>query len=273
MRAYILILSACSALAVSGCESANFNKYNPFRHYSDAKGSSDLYLYEGTRKAIALPDFSAPLKAPISHATTISGTAQAVDMGNSSVEIFDLVDNVGFGAAPMGQAPTMPSFNNGVFSSDSSVTIFSLDGPAPMLGGGFGGGMNNQAGYVPAPYNSTGYSGGNGANQIFFKHGSSRLGGGDLSKLSTVADQAKFAPVSRITVAGHASQPTQAGSQTVQGHILNLKESMNRAYAVSKSLIRKGVPAEKIKTVSWGATKPTGNDGQDRRVDIIMGEQ
>ena len=197
---------------------------------------------------------------------------------NSSVEIYDGAPG---GTMAMG-GPTMAPYaqaNMGmqnyaspqqIQTGDSSVTVFSLDGPPPgqmPMGVQSGTMMPSYGGGNYAPYM------GQGGNQIFFKHGSARLGSGDMRKISSVAEQAKFAPVNRITVAGHASKPTQAGSQSVQGHVLNLKESMNRSFAVSKTLMKKGVPAEKIKTVSWGSTKPTGNESQDRRVDIIMGEQ
>ena len=167
----------------------------------------------------------------------------------------------------------MPYYSQGVpAAADPSVTIFPLDGPPPAPYGN-----PTNAGYDDGygmPSVEQGYRGYNGAGgQIFFKNGSSRLGGGDLRQISSVAEQAKFAPVNRVTVAGYASRPTQAGSNTVEGHILNLKESMNRSFAVSKALMKKGVPAEKLKVVSWGSTKPTGNEAQDRRVDIIMGEQ
>jgi outer membrane protein OmpA-like peptidoglycan-associated protein len=156
---------------------------------------------------------------------------------------------------PMGMGGGMPSYEGGIATNDASVTVFPLDGAAAMPQyEGISVGMNNW-------------------NQIYFKSGSSRLGSGDRQKLSQLAEQAKFAPVNRITVAGYASRPTQSGNNSVNAHILNLKESMNRTFEVSKNLLQNGVPAEKIKAVSWGATKASGNDQQDRRVDVIMGEQ
>ena len=109
--------------------------------------------------------------------------------------------------------------------------------------------------------------------QIFFKFGSSRLGSGDENKISRFAEKAKFAPVNRVTVEGYASRPTQAGTGTVEAHVLNLKQSMNRSFAVSKSLMRKGLPNEKIKTVSHGSANATGDEQQDRRVDMFMGDR
>jgi len=107
-----------------------------------------------------------------------------------------------------------------------------------------------------------------GATQIFFKHGSSHLGSIDKQKIASAAAQSGM-----IKVEGFSSQPTQAGSQSVSAHILNLKESMNRSYAVSRELLRKGVPPQNITTLSWGAARATGNASHDRRVDITAGVQ
>jgi outer membrane protein OmpA-like peptidoglycan-associated protein len=201
---------------------------------------------------------------------------------NSSVDVLDY-QNV----APM-QNNYIPAMNDvpmpminegfshgaGVLTSDSSVTIFPLDGDVPPIAQSYGltPSAQMQSAYDTG-YTSAMPSYGSTEGKIFFKHGSSRLGSGDLNKLSNVAEQARFAPVNRITVEGFASNPTQAGNQSVKSHILNLKESMNRSFAVSKTLMQKGVPAEKLKTVSWGSTKASGNENQDRRVDVTMGER
>ena len=201
---------------------------------------------------------------------TLHSYPQSPALGNPSVEVFDFNEGpqmvMNAAPAPMPVPAYLPPVSGTVLSGDPSVTIFTLDGaPAPM-------GMVDNIGYMPVG-NQMPYFGGGANTQIFFKHGSSRLGSGDKRKLSSAADQAKFAPVNRVTVAGYASPPTQAGSNTVEGHVINLKQSMNRAFAVSRQLMRNGVPAEKLKTVSWGATKPTGSNSQDRRVDVVMGEQ
>jgi outer membrane protein OmpA-like peptidoglycan-associated protein len=186
-------------------------------------------------------------------------------VSNSSVDILDF-DNMD---SSMPAAQDSFGYGGGVLAADSSVTIFPLDADVSLLSQSYG--VAPSAQMQPAYNTQTAY--GSAEGQIFFKHGSSRLGSGDLNKLSNVAEQARFAPVSRVTVEGYASHPTQVGSQSVESHILNLKESMNRSFAVSKTLMQKGVPAEKLKTVSWGSTKARGNESQDRRVDITMGER
>jgi outer membrane protein OmpA-like peptidoglycan-associated protein len=198
-----------------------------------------------------------------------------------------------------GSAPVMPDYGAGLRTvQQGDVTLYPLDSgaqgayPTAQTGYGTGGYAMTPA---PSPYSQPHalnrayqnyqHSGGmnaapaqyarsgSGETQIFFRYGSSRLGSIDKQKIASAADSARFAPVSKVTVEGFASRPTQAGTNSVEAHVLNLKESMNRSFAVSKEMLRNGVPAEKIKTVSWGAAKATGDDSYDRRVDISMGER
>ena len=183
-------------------------------------------------------------------------------------------------------APTIPYVQE-IPTSDPSVTIFSLDGSgvgagqvgvassSMMSGGssGLSGFTNGSVGDGSAMISGSALASGGASNQIFFKHGSSRLGSGDVRKISQMAEQAKFAPVNYITVSGYASRPTQAGSNSTEAHIINLRQALKRSEKVSKELVRQGVPGDKIKTVGWGTAKATGNESQDRRVDIMMGER
>lgn len=180
------------------------------------------------------------------------------------------------GVTPMAPPPAFagamdPNISSMNTSGDSSVTIFPLDGapvaPSMSLGGPSPSQMDLQGGSYYAPAGS--YSGGTPDAQIFFNHGSSRLGSSDMRKISSVAQSAPMVN-GRIAVEGHASRSAQT-SDPVKGSILNLKESMNRAYAVSKTLIQKGVPANKLKTTAYGDTVPVGSEQQQRRVDIISG--
>lgn len=180
---------------------------------------------------------------------------------------------------------SLPNFDYQITNaSNGNVTVYSLDGAPPAIAPRIEPNMspapvmvmplnNNQLQNNNRNNSQMALRGGRVDEQIFFKFGSSRLGSIDQRKISSFADIAKFAPINRITVEGYASAPTQAGEGTIESHILNLKESMNRSFAVSKSLMRNGLPAEKIKTVSYGSTMATGNDQQDRRVDMIMGER
>lgn len=265
MKSQALFFSILSVFLLAGCEGTQMYKYNPFgQGPADASSVSNVQMRADTGGLTPLPG------SPTAPALRQNNEPFMPTMADNSV----MVPNPNFGV-PAGMAPpppvpysgaTMPNYNYSVIAADPSVTIFPVDGsPAGVSG--------VSPNYVQPVMGQEQQSYHGGGNQIFFSNGSSRLGGGDMNKLSNVAEQAKFAPVNRVTVAGYASKPTQAGSHTVEGHILNLKESMNRSFAVSKTLMKKGVPAEKIKTVSWGSTKATGNETQDRRVDVIMGEQ
>lgn len=174
--------------------------------------------------------------------------------------------------------PNSAVMNAGVSMGDPSVTIYPLDGEpliavSPIIGQSAmqpldtGRGYNNNmtARYNPASSNVAASD-----TVIYFKHGSSRLGSGDIRKLSQVAETAKFSPVDRVKVEGHASSRAQT-NDPVRNSILNLKESMNRAFVVSKTLIQKGVPAEKLKTTAFGDTVPTTNEAEQRRVDVVTG--
>ena len=140
---------------------------------------------------------------------------------STSVEIFDLELNRDYRRgvnSSAGQSPRQQSRSSGglmygeAFNTlDSSVTIYGLDGDVPPHIGASPYGNNN---YGANGFGSSSVSASaltqSGGNQIFFKHGSSRLGSGDMRKISQFAETAKFAPVDYVTVAGFASRPTNA---------------------------------------------------------------
>ncbi|NCO03339.1 MAG: OmpA family protein [Alphaproteobacteria bacterium] len=174
--------------------------------------------------------------------------------------------------------PSPPAMNAGVSMGDPSVTIYPLDGEpliavSPNIGGSAMPALDTGRAYnnnMAPRYSSA--SGNVSARDavIYFDHGSSRLGSGDMQKLSQVAETAKFSPVDRVKVEGHASSRAQT-NDPIRNSILNLKESMNRAFVVSKTLIEKGVPAEKLKTTAFGDTVPAPSEEEQRRVDIVTG--
>lgn len=166
-------------------------------------------------------------------------------------------------------------------ASDPRVTIYPLDGVGSMADGPYaqtylGGGAYNGAGTAVPEYTGpiegqkqSEVGGGSMPARVFFAHGSAALDANDREVLSQVAEQAKFSPVARVSVEGHASSRVQT-QDSVQARLLNLKQSMNRAVAVSNNLIQNGVPPEKIKTTSWGDTRPpmSGSEAEARRVDV-----
>lgn len=203
-------------------------------------------------------------------------------LSGGAVEIYDLDgDYAGTGA---GVSPVTPDYPGIPVATDPRVTVYPLDGvgggtawagaPVPIAQSPLGGGSNSltpppaawggDANGVPSPEI------GQNISRVYFPYGSAALNSTNRAALGDVAETAKFAPVDRVSIEGHASARAQT-SDPVRAKILNLKESMNRAQAVSQTLIERGVPAEKIKTVAWGDTRPAGGEATQRRVDIVTG--
>ena len=209
-----------------------------------------------------------------------------------SVEIFD-VDGDGQIATP---SSTIQQDYIGIpAANDPRVVVYPLDGDTGVYSApigqpqfqnknGVGGyGYNQGMAITSAPVDGWVDEGmdvaggvlsprvGQNISSVYFGYGSSKLNSESKHALISVAQTAKFAPVERVSIEGHASRKTQT-SDPIKSKILNLKESMNRAQSVTQNLIENGVPAEKIKTTAWGDTKPTsGGDSANRRVDIVTG--
>lgn len=206
-------------------------------------------------------------------------------LSGGAVEIYDLDGEIPSGTGA-GVAPVTPDYIGIPVATDPRVTVYPLDG---VGGGGAGAGWAS----APMPITQSPVSGGHGmtpppvawggdangvpspeigqsVSRVYFPYGSAALNSSNRAALGDVAEMAKFAPVDRVSIEGHASARAQT-SDPVKAKILNLKESMNRAQAVSQNLIESGVPAEKIKTVAWGDTRPSGGEATQRRVDIVTG--
>ena len=247
----VLGLSICM-MGLSACATG--------KNIRDGNASTDVMVREDTGVAMGQP------LTPELRRANESSLPTGYQMQTSSVEIMS-----DFNAAPPMAPMADPYVSTMNVSGDSSVTIFSLDGPVAPVSNYAGGSEFYDLSAQPQMPAMVAHSSASGqaAAQIFFGHGSSRLGSGDMNTLSQIAESMDAVP-GRLTVEGHASRPSQT-SDPVRGSILNLKESMNRAYEVSKALIQKGVPANRLKTTAYGDTMPSGNDEQQRRVDIISG--
>lgn len=194
----------------------------------------------------------------------------AVEMTTGSVKVYSLDEPLppppAFTDAGAGYSVRTPLIAGG--SSDPNVMVFPLDGaPVPVFDGAVPP-LMPPAAEVPysspfpasaAPFSAVTVNGA----QIYFKHGSSRLSPADQSVLSGVATRGGF-----IEVEGHASTRAEA-NDPVEKRIVNLKMSMDRAFKVSSSLIRKGVPPEAIKTTVYGDARPAGSEETSRRVDVL----
>ncbi len=239
----LLVALAFSSLIMSGCETMK---------------SADAT--NGTEPVAVTGNAAAP--QPMSDAQLKTLTTR---YAGGSVEVYDLEGELPAPYAPASEEPYGVSL-----SSTQGVTIYPLDGGSPVFG--------NAVSMIPTPSafgeDESGKMGARvnpNVSSVYFPHGSAQLSRSDRSALNSVAETAKFAPLDRVSVEGHASSKAQT-SDPVKAKILNLKESLKRATAVSEDLIEKGVPAEKIKTVGWGDTLPMGaNEADQRRVDIVTG--
>jgi outer membrane protein OmpA-like peptidoglycan-associated protein len=107
---------------------------------------------------------------------------------------------------------------------------------------------------------------------VYFAHDSVSLNQKDLAQISELVRNYEPDAVRDISVAGHASVQSSI-TDPVQRKIVNLKVSMDRAFAVARALIESGVPPERIETRAYGETRPPGLsdmpiDVASRRVEI-----
>jgi outer membrane protein OmpA-like peptidoglycan-associated protein len=204
---------------------------------------------------------------------------QAQDVAPAPAQDMDLMNNMSSESVqvfPLDGPSAAPAQDNGSVSAwghaprntsnDPSVQVFPLDdamaeaihptglaptgSPAPLLP------ENSNA---PVSRSRDGNHA-----QVFFDHNSGEL---DSSAESVVSGFAQGHKGGTISVDGHASE-TASVDDPIQRKIINLKMSMERAFAVARRLIEDGVPAESIRTSAWGETRPGESEAASRRVDI-----
>lgn len=104
--------------------------------------------------------------------------------------------------------------------------------------------------------------------EVYFQTGSSALDATANSNLDAVVGALNAKPNAKIYLYGHAS--TDGNAKT------NMELSVKRASGVRQYLISKGIPAERIEMLPFGAENPvSGNtkvNDMDRRVEIIISE-
>jgi len=257
------VVAAIALLTMTGCETVD-GWMKPDRRASvksETPAPNSTYSTLDNAPGIrSVPDFPVPGDRDLKIMTS--------KLSGGSVEIYDLDGPVPL----MDNGPSVPPVymaDTGIpLATDPRVTVYPLDGDysaypvAPSW-------PNATLPINPMPVSGPRTSAGR--TSIYFPHGSANIEGKDQAVLLEAVEAAKFAPVDRVIVEGYASQQAQTGDP-VRAKILNLKESLKRASTVSEQLIEQGVPAEKIKTVGWGDTKPSGGDeAQERRVDIVTG--
>jgi len=222
-------------------------------------------MLDAPANAIPLP--------PVSPYKLNSMTSMAEYMSNGDVHIYSLDAD-----APLpppltsmqaGDITTRSMVVDGVQSGqDSNVMLFPLDGPSP-------GTVRPQMMPMATPYGDFPSPFAQGAilEKIYFRHGSTHLSGKDKAEIARLSSVASAI----LLVEGHASTRTATQDPEMR-HVINMDISRKRAEKVAQELVRKGVPAQNIKTAAWGDTRPgvivAGMDAEtaSRRVEIIKAQ-
>ena len=114
----------------------------------------------------------------------------------------------------------------------------------------------------------------NGAQAIFFGHGSSRLSNNDIEIIKNIANEA-ITTNAVVHVKGHASMRTR-NMDPIQHALANFNISIKRANAVAKALINHGVPAGRLIIDAVGASEPVSTEAMpsgeraNRRTEISL---
>jgi len=176
--------------------------------------------------------------------------------------------------APVNADPVNVSAMPAVFSADPSVQVFPFeDSFAPSYPA-----KGAQAPLSRAqPARKEEYvsiaGGGDSKATIYFGHDSAALGSDAMAKIASVASSFNNVSGKGLTIEGHSSIRANY-NDAAQRKVVNLKISMDRAFAVAQALIKKGIPAEALRVMAWGDGRPPVRmDGKSvesaaRRVEI-----
>ncbi|MEZ6212087.1 MAG: OmpA family protein [Phycisphaerales bacterium] len=115
------------------------------------------------------------------------------------------------------------------------------------------------------------------ASDLTFDSGSDVVKSGATEALQKVAQVLTTSGASyELRIEGHTDAQRMSNQSTINRHGDNRGLSLNRAKAVSESLQRSGVPAERILVAGWGQYRPrvantaSGNTPENRRVEIFL---
>ena len=108
------------------------------------------------------------------------------------------------------------------------------------------------------------------SGSVLFRAGKADLTAAGKRKLDSVAGDIRSRyPGQHISVEGHTDSSPLVKTLGTWG--TNMWLSANRANAVAKHLISRGIAENLVSVRGWGAGKPTGRGAdQDRRVEIIV---
>lgn len=256
---------SCASFALVGCSYFNTEPGRPILEmpqseevveYSDRFVDLSSVVYENTGGRVQLFDLDEHVPAP-AYQPVASVEMDAMEIAPATV-------------MPVGQVYATMPFGS-IVSADPSVEIFPFEDMTPVP----------VSAQMARPYASSlrgeGYVAVGASDRdtvvVYFGHDSATLNQKGLAKVSRVAEAFNAASGIGLTVEGHASVMANYNS-AAQRKVVNLKISMDRAFAVARALIDKGVPADFIRVMAWGDAKPAQNlDGKTpeeaaRRVEI-----
>jgi outer membrane protein OmpA-like peptidoglycan-associated protein len=209
---------------------------------SAAGGSVQIYGLDG----------AAPAAEPAAGFKPLSSDGGMRSGRDGSVTVYPF-DN-GYGRGEMRPLPIGPTSGLTPMMAPSTVRPAAGPGPTAYLGPEWGG------------------WGGYGSTRVYFEHGVAQL---DDQAKQVIENAVRNSRPLTVQVDGHASTRVETDDPT-EGHVVNLKISMDRAYNVTRQLIRDGVPAQAIRTSAWGDAHPAfaaeGKSAEDasRRVEIYL---
>lgn len=227
---------------------------------NDASSTSPYYMEQAVRNDELAPIQAAPV-APYNANPVVSYPQQTSNSGNvqynygSNDQAYvygNSVSQYGTQQYPQMAQSAYQQEAYGIMTANPNVSI-NFD----ALGGG-----------APLPSRNLSTVGLTGQPLVYFKHGSASLNPSDRQKLKELAQHIKQSPQS-IVVVGHAS--TRTGIKNpITSREANLKMSAKRASAVMHELARNGVKAQQLNVTAEGDTTASGQEHQDRRVDILF---
>jgi len=281
---YKAFLVAAVCLSVSACESLetfNSAKKGETTVHSDGSGADIGMSYgEITREmsngSVQVYGFDQPA------AQTMSGGFDGGVIANDpNVTVYPIGDIPSYGAEVVAAAPAPalmpPSAHTNPMNSPFGGPLQSpLDAPVEIDSSYRPDRVEIDSSFAPTPLQPApaspapvSYSEGE-RSRIYFGHGSSRVNNAGNDVIRHVAGTT----TGPLNVEGHASTTTEV-DDPVKQRIINLKMSMDRAYEVSESLIKQGVPADRIVTKAYGDTQPSAfvpgfsQEAANRRVEIV----
>lgn len=175
-------------------------------------------------------------------------------------------------AAPVQQWNDLGAYDSGMppvgEDYNQSVTVYPVDGQPQY--------MDDGAYYQEQPV----YDGqGSLVQQVYFKHGSSKLSKSDKESLKSFGKSLQNDGSVGLTVVGHASHRVNGVSDPMRKKEINFEMAQKRASAVTKTLQDAGVNPGWVETVSRGDEEPNANPGSmgqeaaDRRAEVYLHEQ